>query len=284
MARQYLRSARLRVGGAGTLEKEFAGFRVSFTIEKSLSPTPNTSTILIYNLSKDSRTRFEAKEAICSLEVGYGDNLEKIFIGNIAKATTRKQSADWITEIECGDGEKAFREAKIDVSLPAGSNAQDVLGKLGDALLNVKAGGVTAVKNVLLSQFKTFGTGLILSGSASEILNQVTQGLDLEWSVQDGELQFLEKDKGLLGQAFVASASTGLIGSPGTIKVSEQDPKASDGGIEFSMLLQPALKPGRLVKIESQEINGTYRIAKVVHEGDSQEGDWISKCEAYIAK
>lgn len=284
MSRQYLRQARLRVGANGLLENEFDGFRIVFRIEKSLNPTPNTSTISIFNLSKDSRTRFEAKGAICSLGVGYDGNVEQIFIGNIAKATTKKQGTDWITEIECGDGEKAFKEAKLDVSLPAGANAQDVLGKLGDAFKGVQDGGVTAVKDVLLTQFKSFGTGLVLSGSASEVLDSLTKTVGLEWSIQDGELQILEQDKALLGQAFVASASTGLIGSPGAIKTAGQDPQATEGGIEFSMLLQPALKPGRQVRVESELLTGTYRVAKVNHEGDSHGGSWISKCEAYLIK
>ena len=280
MTTQFLRSARLRVGATGTLEKEYVGFRVTFKIEKTLESNPNTSTISIYNLSPDSRARFEAKNAIVSLDVGYGSELEQIYLGRVAKAFTRKIGPDFVTEIESGDGERAFQAAKVDLAFPPGATAQEVLSKVADTFKGVDGGGVKSIKNFLLGQFKSFATGFVASGSSRDVLDSLTKTCGLEWSIQDGQIQILEKGKGTLETAFEVSPSSGLVGSPGKVKASSAE--GPQGGVEFSMLLQPKLVPGRLVRLSSAGVSGVFRIAKVVHEGDNQGGTWLSKCEGYL--
>jgi hypothetical protein len=155
-----------------------------------------------------------------------------------------------------------------------------VLDKVAASLKSVPSGGVKSIKNFLVSQFKSFGTGLVLSGGSKDILDSLTKTVGLEWSIQDGELQFLEGGKGTLETAFDVSPGTGLVGSPGKVKSST--PTGPQGGIEFSMLLQPKLRPGRLVKISSVGVSGVYRATKISHEGDNQTGTWLTKCEAYL--
>lgn len=282
MSRQFLRSVRVRVGAIGTLEKEFTGLRVSFKLEKSIESNPNTGTISIYNLSLDSRSKFEQNNAICSLDVGYESSMYQIFTGNITRAATKKEGSDFITEVEVGDGDKALSEAKIDVSLPPGTTNKQVIDKLTASFKDIKSGGINSVKNVV-SQVISFGTGLVITGSSKDVLDNITKTSDLEWSVQDAELQIIEKDSATQETAISLSSSTGLIGSVGKIK-SESGKNTPDGGIEFSCLLQANLKCGRLVDINSESVKGLYRITKISHEGDNLTGTWLSKCEAFIKK
>ena len=278
--RQYLRACRLRIGSVGMLEKEYLGFRVTFKVEKNLESNPNTAAISIYNLSDTSRARIEMKDAICSLDVGYGDEFEQIFFGTIAKAFTKKVGPDLITEIECGDGEKAYQQAKIDLSFPPGATMQQVLDKVTASMREVVGGGVTSVKSFLLNQFKSFGTGAVFSGSAKDTLDSLTKSVGLEWSIQDGEIQFLETNAGTQEEQFVVNPSTGLIGSPGKIKAAAAS--GDTNGITFDMLLQPKLRPGRLIQIEAANVNGIFRVTKISHEGDNFGGTWLSKCEGYL--
>lgn len=283
MALQFNRVARLRVGVSGTLEKEFIGLRTIFKFEKNLESNPNTGSISVYNLSETSRAKFEAKNAICSLDVGYGEKLTQIFKGNISKATTRKQGVDIITDIELGDGEKAYNEATIELSLPAGTTAEQALNKVTTSFQNVAFGGIDAVKSFIINGVKSYGKGITLSGNSKAIMDILTKTLNMEWSIQDGQIQVLEKNKPTMDVAFELTPETGLIGSPGKIK-SDSGKNNPDGGIEFQCLLQPNLNPGRAIKIKSFAINGEYRITKVTHEGDNFSGNWLSKCEAYIKK
>lgn len=281
--RQFIRNARLRVGTKGTLEKEYVGFRLNFKFDKNLESSPNTGIINIYNLSQESREKFEAKNAICSLDVGYGNELLQLFSGNIAKATTRKSGIDRITEIELGDGEKAYQEAKIDLTFPPGATADQIIQKVAFSFKDVVSGGVNAIREFIIPKFKSYGTGVILSGTAKDILDSLTKTVGMEWSIQDGELQIIEQQKPTNDESVFLSPTTGLIGSPGKIKA-DAGKNIPDGGIEFQCLLQPKLKPGRLIEIESELISGVYRISKVTHEGDNFAGNWVSKCEAYVHK
>ncbi len=283
MALQFNRVARLRVGASGSLEKEFVGLRTTFKFDKNLEANPNTGSIIVYNLSESSRAKFEAKNAICSLDVGYGDKLTQIFKGNILKATTRKQGVDIVTEIELGDGEKAYTEATIELSLPAGTTAEQALNKVTSSFQTVAFGGVDAVKSFIVNSIKAYEKGITLSGNSKAVMDVLTKTLNMEWSIQDGQIQVLEKNKPTMDLAFELSTETGLIGSPGKIK-SDNGATNPDGGIEFQCLLQPNLNPGRVIKIKSFAINGEYRITKVSHEGDNFQGAWLSKCEAYIKK
>jgi hypothetical protein len=85
--------------------------------------------------------------------------------------------------------------------------------------------------------------------------------------------------------AVVVTSETGLIGSPGRLKSDKQNTAKETGdGVEFQCLLNPKIKPGRLIKLESIGIKGTFKTVKVTHEGDNQGGSWLSKVEAFEVK
>jgi hypothetical protein len=44
------------------------------------------------------------------------------------------------------------------------------------------------------------------------------------------------------------------------------------------------LYPDGMVKIESESINGIFKISKLNHRGDFFGGEWITKCEALECK
>jgi hypothetical protein len=282
MTLQFLRNARLRVGANDKLIREYQGFRITFKIDKSLASTPNTGIISIYNLNSSSQNLLETKDAICTLEVGYGEELTQIFVGNIARVTNKKQGIDLITELELGDGELGYQKAKVDLSFPAGANITSVIDSVANTFKEVKNGGIKTIKNTVSNTIKTFATGFVASGSSKDVLDSLTKTAGLEWSIQDSELQFLQANKSTVETAILLSTETGLIGSVGKLK--STTPNAPSGGVEFACLLNPSLKCGRLVQLESLMVSGTYRVTKLIHEGDNFAGNWLSKCEAFLTQ
>ena len=111
--------------------------------------------------------------------------------------------------------------------------------------------------------------GRVLCGDSREILNRVARNNQADWSIQDGNLIFLPKDKVLNAEAVLLSQETGMIGSP----------EQTDDGLELSCLLNPALQIGGLVEVQSiiEHFNGEYKIIKLAHSGDGLGGDWLSK-------
>lgn len=261
----------LRANPQPTLAKEYRsrledgspGFRIRFSVNKISEPTPNTTSIFIYNLSSESRALFQQINNTVELEAGYGDSPELIFRGNIQRTRTRKIGPDYVTQIEAGDGLFNYTNSRIDVSVGAGVNYKDVVKTLTDAF-GLAKGEQTGIPS------KQILNGRVLSGPVRDQLSQVLGSEDLDWSIQDGGLVILPKNAASGTPAFVLSPDTGLLGIP----------EQKDAGIEFKSLLMPKLRPFQSVVVLSKFINGTYRCLNVTHDGDTFEGPWETKVEA----
>jgi len=97
-------------------------------------------------------------------------------------------------------------------------------------------------------------------------MDRVCASYGLEWSVQDGALQILERGTAIDGKTVVKlTPETGLKGSPSV---------DSKGVLQFECLLNPLLKPGCVVVVESMFVRGGFRLTDVKHEGDTSGGDW----------
>lgn len=248
-----------QVGGSRTIEN----LRVQFTIEKNNESNPNTSTIKIFNLAPATKGLLEAKNTKIVLSAGYQDTIETLAIGDVTKVVHETQGPDIISTIEIGDGDKSFRTARIEQNFPAGATTRQVIDALIDAS-GLQAGSKLGVPN------SQYANGISLSGLVRDQLTDITRKNELEWSVQNEVLQIIPKTSFTLDSVILLNAASGLIGSP----------NKTAKGVEFKSLLQPKLKPGGRVQIESRNLNGIFKVRKVTHDGDSRQGDFLSKCEA----
>jgi hypothetical protein len=111
-------------------------------------------------------------------------------------------------------------------------------------------------------------------------MTAICKSLDLEWSVQGGKLQILERGKALAGKAiFLTSGSSGGANS-GLIGVPSVDNK---GILTCQMLMQPDVYPGRLLVLASENIKGQFKITDTTHKGDTHGtdgGSWSVEVKA----
>jgi hypothetical protein len=256
------RTAELTFGMKGVLGRSYTDLRLVFKIEKSISPQPNKATIQVYNLTKDSRGMAEQQGVLVFLKAGYGGQNEGLFVGNAARVLSREEGTEIITEFECGDGEKEYQESTLDQSFAPGTPVNVVFESLAQAL-KVTRGQMLGIKP------ETYLNGLTLSGSVRDHLDMLTAKQDLEWSIQDGALQITPRDVPTLDTAVLLTPSTGLIGTP----------RKKDKGLEIVSLLQPGIRPGRLIAVESDFIKGVFRCLRVVHQGDTHGKEWYSTVE-----
>jgi hypothetical protein len=264
----YNRFARLRVGIPGQDGIDFTGLRVTFQIEKTSESNSNTSRISIFNLNSNSRAFVEQENLVGILDVGYqypGQDpvAENIFQGDIKKVQNTLSGGDWVTTFEIGDGEKKLVESHFDKSFAKGASLQTVVNEVAQSFGNP----VSVVKGI---QDKTFKNGLSLSGGTKEILDNLTSEGGVEWSIQDDEVIILPQEEDDGEQGFLLSRDTGMIGLP--IK--------KEKGLEITTALIAKLRPGRSIKVESKIIEGNYRVRRVLHDGDTHEGNWVTKVEA----
>jgi hypothetical protein len=275
----YLRKVSLQVVsglGSSTLE----GLRIAFDIEKTNEGVPNPAKIEVYNLSDKTRSILEDPGTRVILSAGYKDLFGVIFSGNIVRAKHKKkkklqktpvahryEGVDIVTEVEAADGGNKYRNAYTVRAFPPGTKVQDVIKDLATDF-----GMPANIDYTSIPANAQYANGHSIGQETRHALDDICRTHGLEWSIQNEVLQIISKDKTTKLGAILLNPKTGLIGSP--VKTTS--------GCDFEALLQPSLAPGCQVKIESKFVNGMFKVRKVTHNGDSQEGDFLSRCEATL--
>jgi hypothetical protein len=274
----FNRQANIIVGPRGKVGVKISDLRIVFKVEKNSEANPNTCTVSVYNMSQRSRSVFETKGNSIILSAGYTGSTPKIFTGDIVKVWTTKEGPDQITAIECSDGDFAINSSRFNGSFAPGATVESVFNQVVGSF-GVGLGPMLGLPNT------TYKHGLTVSGDSKTIMNDLTKKSGLEWSVQDNSVVVHPKNQPVFSTAVLLSSSTGLIGSPKRVKVLKYStdpllPEANkDAGVVFKSLLNSALKPGQLVKVNAVNLQGTFTLRKVTHQGDTHSSTWESDCE-----
>lgn len=254
---------------------QFTDLDVAFKVEKTLKPQPNTCELSIWNLTQEHQAQLEqlrprAKGAVttgvpCKIEAGYKDSTSLIWLGDLRTVDTVRDGPDWVTHLTSGDGEKAWKNAKLHVSYGPKTSLETVLRAMARAL-GVGEGNLSK----FVSKLKQAGSaiypqGTVISGPVSRELQAFAASSDLEVSIQDGALQFVDRGKALAGSAILLNGNTGLLDSP-TVD--------NEGVLTAKMAMIPGVRCGGLVTMDAERIKGTYRIEQATWSGDLSSLEW----------
>lgn len=237
--------------------------RVAFEINKTINEKPNPAKIQIWNLNRNHMNLLLSQNyKKVALSVGYGE-LRQIYTGDITKTRVQREGLDFVMMLECADGHQAYTQARAKTTLKAGATDKQIVQELQKTIPKVQAGTLDIPNQRQLPR------GRVLNGNSRDILSRIARNNGADWSIQDGALIFLPKDKVLNEEAILISQESGMINTP----------EQTDDGLELTCLLNPALQIGGLVKVASilEFFNGEYKIVKLAHFGDGIGGDWKSK-------
>lgn len=243
----------------GTLKLE--GYQITAKIRKTLEREPNTCELQILNLSAEKRAAVGELTATASdrrgipvkIEAGYettgGPQL--LWLGDLRTSLSYRDGPTWITSLSSGDGEKAQQTSRINQSFgprtPIAAILKAIVGALGIGEGNISKFLGESAGNTGQTAF----SGVVLQGSAAYQLDNWTRAIGASWSVQDGELQLLKDAETAEGRSVLLSPSTGLIGTP----VVE-----ADGNLSATSFLLPNVDIGGVVVVESEAVQGNFRI------------------------
>lgn len=248
--------------------------RVTFQIEKNLGKEPNTGSVSVFGLDAESRAMAQKAPLYVRLDAGYDGKVERLFVGELRHGYSVKHPAQWETRLELADGERSFRFGRVNRSFLAGASALDAVNEAAKGMgLEPKMSPATRL--ILRRQY---AGGLSLHGPAHVELTRALTPFGLTWSIQDGELQILSSEETRLDQALVVSEATGLLGSP-EFGLPENPKKPPT--LHARMQLEPRLRPGGRIMMDSLAVKGPFKLKRVVHAGDSfRSGPWHSEIEA----
>jgi hypothetical protein len=243
--------------------------KMRFDITKTNNREANSAELAIWNLKEESRTLLQPKGLEVIIKAGYVDSIAQIFKADSSRTVNSKELTDWITTIEFEV--KELKSKRINKSLRGPQKAGTILQEAADAL-GLDIGNVKDQirSDGARSVLKEFVSGVVLSGKASDVMDEVASSLGLNYSVQDKKLQVLPKNGVLPGPAIDLSVETGMIGSP---QIGEK------GTVTTATLLDPRMVPGRRVKLDSLVVSGEFKVQKVHHVGDTWGAEWTSELE-----
>lgn len=267
----------IQIQSRGLADTGPGDLRFSFDVTKTIRPEPNKCTLRLWNLNGDHRSHLQQLSPIGStegiavqIEAGYADGQSVIFLGDVRNVVSDKDGADIITTIGGGDGEKKHQASRVSHTFPKGSAPGDVVRTIAQGL-GVKPGNLNAAIAKINTAFDgVFLGGTVITGRASDEMTRICRGLDLEWSIQNEALQILDRKAVLAETAIVLNRDTGLIGNP-TIGIDSKDKRQV---MTCRALLQPDVYPGRVVIVQSDFVQGQFRVEETHHQGDSRGQTW----------
>lgn len=273
------------------------GLRVRFAVTRSLEREANTARVEVYNLSPDTRDRLARTQAAflaanagkkmpIELEAGYeadpgaaGASAGLLFRGQVERITTERSAPDVVTLLETADGLSAMRTHVAQAFRPGVSVKAVVEALIG--YMGVQAGQAVAAAQAkgLAAGLQTLANGFTAHGPADALMERLARSMGLDFSVQNGEAVLLAPGEALGSRALAVALTpaTGLLDSPRRIHDPER-PRAVI--IEARALLNAQIQPGGLVTITSEEVDGTFKVLRVDHEGDTDGAEWFSTLEA----
>lgn len=254
-----------------------SNLRVIFKIKKTKKTTENGCELEIYNLNENSRNLFSTIGNFIHLEAGYyqGEGLALMFLGSIVDYEIVIAPPNVITKVKAKDGLAATQGKTFNASYNPNAIAGNVLTDIAKSL-GIPQKLTDKVKSILDSKNKRFTNGLVLSGDTKKALNQISEFLGIEWSIQNNVLKFVGKDLTDESQVIKLNSQSGLIGSP--VKKSKLSDQTKKNGYEINSLLNAYYEPTKPIVIESKNLSSTvFRIEEVTHIGDTYGNDWNSK-------
>lgn len=253
----------VQFGQPGEKGRSYTGLRVRFRVDMNRGGSPNKALIDVWNLGDEAVALLQEPGVVVRLLAGY-DVPRLLFAGDPIKNGVRsqRQGPDRILHVEAADGLRAYQTARVNVSFATETTLEQVLDEVATQL-GLPLGSIRYESDL------RFPHGITLVGAAREVLDRLAVATETEWSIRDGTLQIVGRDSDTGETAIRVSSAKGfrnLIGAP----------TRTDKGVEVTTLLDPSIRPGRVVQLESEQFNGLYVVRDVRFEGDSGERPWYT--------
>lgn len=274
----------LQCGAAGF------GFDVDFKVKRGVKvtpaankPHPNTCELKLWGLNPSHRKALQQTYQPGKtnpvipvvISAGYLTRRSVIFSGELRAGNNVTDGADVVTELSTGDGDKALTQQRLTIALGPGSQAtqglQTILTGLGIGQGNLQK-AITLLQAQPLAA-TLFSKGVVLKGSAADLMTDFCRTAGLDWSVQNGALQITALNQPLAGQAVLIDENHGMIGSP-TVD--------TQGILTVKTEMIPDVFPGVLLSVQSVSVTGGYKVIAVETRGSTKSDEWGHTIQATI--
>lgn len=248
---------------------------VKFKIEKSLSKKPNKASVTIMNLAESTRAQIEKVPLIVQLSVGYEDDpdLQRVFSGDLRIGDTTRQGPLVATQLEMGDGDRAYQFGHVSRSFGQGAKVVDAVIECAKGMgigLPPGIAGAPGMQN-------RYPCGITLHGPAQTQMSKILTPVGQSWSLQDGQLVILTDRQPREGEAILINQASGMVGSP---KLGPPKKPGETPSLKVRKLIDSRIVAGCKIKMDARDVKGLFRVEKLAHSGDFRGKDWYTDIDA----
>lgn len=252
-------------------DNDYMGFDMEFDIPFDDDAIANEAEFVVYNLSDSTANKFKVGNTIC-MTAGYGNDTGVIFDGYISKVKTVREGVDRVTTIYALDDVKYTPQMLKEKTYAKGVKASTILKDLIDRL------GLP-VEVFKPQRDHTYDSETKVEGSITENIK--------EYSDVCGVSTYIYKQRVYCRPIwdgdnlhFNINANTGMIGSPEPFEEENSSEKYTDKvyGYNISMILQHRLATAGIVKVDSVNYSGEFRVTSGTHSYDGLSATTDFKC------
>lgn len=246
---------------------------ISFSIDKTNTPSNNSASITITNTSDGLVDYLEQNAGLSTyikLEVGYGDQpVKELFLGEVKGVEDVFVGATRSTKLECGDGYTHLKEQRTARSYRKGTTISRILDDM-----TVDLG---LPKGTFIPPEGEIGNSRSYNGITKEIMTTIAKDIGYNFSVQDNRVNMVPFQYSGGPTVKVINPTSGMIGSPTPIDTGSgqlEKSKGSKRGVRVKCLIDASVRPDSIIIIESRKYNGTFKVNKVSFNGELEGTNW----------
>ncbi len=199
--------------------------------------------------------------------------LSEGFVGGSVSMEVDDNGEDSILTLKCEDAGQIMTAARLNQSYSSGTDTVTIVVDLINAMgLTVNDTNLrNLMQSSLLKRAIPIGKLQQIGGynasrvPAAQQLRRIMKSLNLRWSAQDGRFLLLDRESVIPGYPpIVLSAATDSLFNNPRRRQAQQ--------MAVQTWATPEIRPGREVLIQANELSTQYRVDRVTHTGDTEEG------------
>jgi hypothetical protein len=286
---------------------------IDVSVNMSVSPTANSATVRILNLSQRTRQQLAGRtkrsidltaailkneqegittklqgspiqevtvvnrgDAYVRIDAGYDNRgTALLFEGSTQLMRHRKDGPTWSTEMAVGDGLSTMMAGVGAKTFPPGTLLLDVVRHVGRVMsLDISVlRSPLQLSDAIGGGHPTFPYGVTLFDDARWFMSNMLEPYGAEWFVDRGQFFVVRKGHVLPEPAVEVDFNSGLLNQP--------EP-GEDGTVRIRSIMRPDIRIGRLVRLNGVDYDGDYRVDNVMHRINNRQGDAVT--EAFLVR
>ncbi len=263
------------------------GLRCTFAVEKVAYAFPWYADLTIWNLSGDTMDNIynELKQGMrVTIQAGYQNGTYgKIFDGQVFQPMFDRQNVtDFIMTLNCINGLGLLTGNLCNTTLESGYDYAGIIAAMArSARTSIPMSQITPNLDS-----KKLPRGKVIFGDPKKFLRQITQDNGAVYWYGDDGLTVSNPDDDYAKEALVVTPENGLVNTPQQVEngVIFQTLLNSDFTVkqpfvavklDNTVIRQAKVRMGQLVSPLDQD--GTYKIIKVCHVGDTRGNEWYTE-------